>query len=100
MKQFHGLHARFDIGRESWALHPESMERDTPPLAHREAYGTFPSASDAHAANFLDCCRSRKDPNAPVEAGNGANVALCMAMESLKTGRRIRWNRERRVMES
>ncbi len=100
MKQFHGLKARFDIGRESYALYGESMDRDARPLAHREAYGTFPSATDAHAANFIDCCRSRKDPNAPAEAGNFTNVALCMAMESVRAGRRVRWNAEKRAMEA
>jgi predicted dehydrogenase len=100
MLQFHGLKARFDIGRESFALHPETMDRDAPPTVHREAYGTFPSATDSHVANFLDCCRTRKRPNAPVEAGNSTNVALCMAMESLRTGRRVRFDAERRAMVS
>ena len=100
MVQFHGLHARFDIGRESFALYGESMDRDAPPLASREAYGTFPAATDAHAANFIDCCRTRKEPNAPALAGHHANVTLCMAMESLRTGRRIRWNAEKRATES
>ncbi len=100
MKQFHGLKGRFDIGRESWALFHESMDRDVPAVAHREAYGTFPSATDAHAANFIACVRSRQDPNAPVEAGCNTNVALAMAMESLKTGRRVRWNAAKRTIES
>jgi len=99
MHQFHGLHGRFDIGRESFALHGESMDRDARPLAAKEMFGTFQQATDAHAANFIDCCRSRKDPNAPVEAGHYTNVALCMAMESLKTRRRVVWNGEDRKME-
>ncbi|MBM3776491.1 MAG: Gfo/Idh/MocA family oxidoreductase, partial [Acidobacteria bacterium] len=31
MKQFHGSKARFDVGRESWALYPESREIDMKP---------------------------------------------------------------------
>ena len=100
MVQFHGLKACFDIGRESFALHGESMDRDTPPRLSREMYGTFPSATDAHVANFLECCRSRKAPNAPATAGHWTSVALCMAMESLKTGRRVRFDPRKRVMES
>ena len=100
MKQFHGLRARFDIGRESYALYRETLDRELPPAAHREAYGTFPSATDAHTANFIDCCRSRKAPNAPAEAGNFTAVALCMAMESIRTGRKVKWNAEKRVMEA
>jgi len=76
------------------------MDRDAKPSAQSEAYGTFPAATDAHAANFLDCIRTRKAPNAPAEAGHWTNVALCMAMESLKTGRRVRFDPEKRAMES
>ncbi len=103
MKQFHGISARFDIGRESYALYRENRDakgREVNMVAHKEAWGTFTSATDAHAANFLDCVRTRKDPHAPVEAGNATNVALCMAMESLKAGKKVRWNREKRAMES
>jgi hypothetical protein len=35
-----------------------------------------------------------------VEAGQQTNVALCMAMESLRTGRRIKWNESSRRMEA
>ena len=97
--QYHGLKARFDIGRESFALHRESMERETPPAVEKTAFGTFTAATDAHTANFLDCVRTRKTPNAPAEAGHHVNVALCMAMESLRSGRRVRWNAEKRAME-
>jgi hypothetical protein len=36
--------------------------------------------------------RSRKEPNAPVEVGQHTNVVLGMAVESLRTGRRLRWD--------
>src|SRR5206468_447850 len=99
LAQFHGLHARFDVGRESFALYPESMDREVQPTAHREAYGTFPSATDAHTANFIECCRTRRTPNAPAEAGHHANVVLCMAMQSLRVGRRVRFDPEKRTVE-
>ena len=92
LKQFHGTKARFDVGREWWALYPESNAIDMKPSMEKRAPGSFEPASRAHIRNFLDCVRSRKDPNAPVEAGQYTNVVLCMAMDSLRQGRRLRWN--------
>jgi predicted dehydrogenase len=99
MKQFHGSKARFDVARESWALYPESREIEMKPSMEKKQYGTFERAARQHIANFLDCVRTRQEPNAPVEAGHYTNVVLCMAMEALKTGRRVRWNSARRNME-
>ena len=99
LKQFHGTKARFDVGREWWALYPESNAIDMKPSMEKRAPGSFEPAARAHIRNFLDCVRSRKDPNAPVEAGQYTNVVLCMAMDSLRQGRRLRWNATTRRSE-
>jgi predicted dehydrogenase len=99
-KHFHGLNARFDIGRESFALYPAQLERELKPEAKREMFGTFPHATVEHIANFIECVRSRKDPNATVEMGNHTNVTLTMAMESIRTGRRMRFDPVSRKMEA
>jgi predicted dehydrogenase len=100
IKQFHGTKARLDMCRESFALYPESRDEILKPEVERKQFGSFERASRAHIANFLECVRSRRNPNAPVEAGNSTNVVLCLAMEALRTGRRIRWNNALRRMES
>src|SRR5436305_5207984 len=41
LKQFHGNHARFDVGRESYALYPESNALDMKPGAERRSPGSF-----------------------------------------------------------
>jgi predicted dehydrogenase len=98
--QFCGSKARFDVLRESHALYLESQEIDPPPVVHREQHGTFARAQVQHLQNFLDCIKSREEPNAPVEVGNYTAVALCMAIEALRKGRRVRWNAAERRMES
>ena len=45
------------------------------------------------------CWLSRKEPNAPVEAGQATNLILCLAMDSLRTGKRLRWNASARKVE-
>ena len=98
LKQFHGEQARFDMARESFALYPQSRETEMKPELERKQFGTFDGATRTHIANFLDCVRTRKDPNATVEMGHYTNVALCMALESLRRGCRVRWEADKRRM--
>src|SRR5579871_147657 len=94
MQQFHGDKARFDLGRESWALYPQNNEVDVKPSRERREPDTFESASRAHIRNFLDCVRDRREPNGTIEAGQYTNVVCCMAAESLRQRRRVRWNED------
>jgi predicted dehydrogenase len=99
LKQFHGSRARFDVGREWFALYPQSDAMDLKKSAEKRDPGSFARATGLHVANFLDCIRTRRDPNAPVEAGQATNIVLCMALESRRTGRRMVWNRSARRVE-
>lgn len=99
MKQFHGSKARFDLGRESYALYPEAPKAvDLKPVKEVRRPGTFEPASRAHIRNFLECIRSRKDPNATVEMGQYTSVVLAMAVDSLRAGRRMRWDAAKRAI--
>jgi predicted dehydrogenase len=92
IQQYHGDKARLDLGRESYALWPEQQTRDIKPSVEQKAPGAFNFATLAHIRNFMECIASRKDPNAPVEGGQATNILLCMAMDSLRSGKRLRWN--------
>lgn len=92
IQQFHGNRARLDIGRESYALYPETTSRDMAPSVERKAPGSFNFATLSHIRNFMECIGSRKQPNAPVQTAQATNIVLAMAMDSYRTGRRIRWN--------
>lgn len=100
MVQYHGSKARFDVGRESYTLWPQSSDVEMKPSVDKRRPGSFEPATRAHIRNFLECVRSRKDPNATVEMGCQTAVVLCMAMEALRRGRRIKWNGESRKMEA
>ena len=39
--------------------------------------------------NWMECVRSRKTPNADIEAGYRHSVALCMTIAALHTGQRV-----------
>jgi predicted dehydrogenase len=43
----------------------------------------------AHMKNWLECLRSRQQPNAPVEAGYQHSIATIMANAAARTGERV-----------
>ena len=99
MKQFHGSAGRFDVGRDGFALYPRPTGTEMRPSVAVSRPGSFELADGAHVRNFLDCVVSRRDPNATVEMGQAANVSLCMAVRSMRSGRRLRWNAAARAAE-
>lgn len=69
--------AGFRIWKEPWLKNPE-------PVQQMEA----PIPIEAHIQNFLDCVRSRKEPNAPVEVGASAVSAPHLANVAFHENRR------------
>ena len=49
---------------------------------------TDPQTS-ANMLNWMECVRSRKTPNASIEAGYSHSVALCMCIAAMQTGTRV-----------
>jgi predicted dehydrogenase len=45
-----------------------------------------------HMRNWMECVRSRKQPNAPARAGFNHSVANIMATQAMQTGKRITWD--------
>ena len=39
--------------------------------------------------NWMECVRSRKTPNAPIEAGYSHSIALCMNVAAIQTGQKV-----------
>lgn len=69
----------------------EKVKTETRKLAEAAAASTAAdtgagSMEVAHMHNWMECIRSRKQPNAPIEAGYSHAVALIMANASLRTG--------------
>jgi hypothetical protein len=45
--------------------------------------------TSANMRNWMECVRSRKQPNAHVDAGYSHSVALCMNVAAIQTGQRV-----------
>jgi predicted dehydrogenase len=43
----------------------------------------------ANVLNWMECVRSRKTPNASIEAGYSHSIALCMCIAAMRTGKKV-----------
>ena len=63
--------------------------------AVEKTYGPLPFISDSnpsHMRNWLDCLRSRKQPNATIEHGFAHSVAVIMAARAQREGKKLYWD--------
>jgi predicted dehydrogenase len=97
IKQFHGNKARFDVGREWFALYPESSTIDMKPSIEKKKPGSF-TAAPQHIRNFMEAFAAARSACAG-GSGQSTNIVLCMTMDSLRAGKRLKWNSQSRQVE-
>ena len=85
--------ARMDVGRELLHIY----DRDSPQTASytKDQPGGFERATIDHAANFLECIKTRQEPNCPIEDGVKAALIVQLGDLSVAEGRKIRWDANR-----
>ncbi len=54
----------------------------------------------AHMRNWMECVRSRKQPNAPIEAGYNHSIAVIMTNAAYRTGQRVTFDEKRQEVLS
>lgn len=67
--EFRGTEATLKIDRGGFTVYRESVPRDQNPVLSDHS---FRDGTIDHMANFFDCIKTRKEPNAPVETGVAA----------------------------
>ncbi len=76
-------------------MKPFLLEDFTLPAAAKVITAANTGSDDmttAHVHNWMECVRSRKQPNAPIEAGYYHSVANIMVTAALRTGERATFN--------
>jgi len=53
----------------------------------------------SHMRNWMECLRSRKQPNADVHGGYSHSIAIIMAIRALHTGRRVHFDPQTHTMQ-
>jgi predicted dehydrogenase len=86
--EFRGTDATLKIDREGFSVHREGVPHEQNPVLSSRSYrdGTID-----HMANFFECIKSRKDPNAPVETGVAAARAGQIGNLAYNKGGQITW---------
>ena len=84
-----GLTARYAkaMGKEAFLL-PDLSLAEAKPVETAADTGVDEETS-ANMRNWMECVRTRKTPNADIEAGYSHSVALCMTIAALHTGQRV-----------
>jgi hypothetical protein len=83
------------IDLEKWTVSPSGGRRST-----LQARKLEPLHSTSHMENWLECIRSRKTTNAPIQAGHQHAVATIMTARAFETGRRQRYNPTTRTISA
>jgi predicted dehydrogenase len=91
-------------GSQRWKLVEEKGTHEDNPFLHRaETNVTLPGNTNlaptfigdndlSHMTNWLDCLRSRQQPNATVRHGFAHSVAVIMATRAYREGRKLYWD--------
>lgn len=83
-----GKKATMVLDDDGYRVYPEVWKRpEIPPAVTHQYKGGIPT--EPHVRNFLDCVRSRQEPNAPVEVGHRAVTGPHLANLALKSQRRV-----------
>lgn len=89
-------------GMEEWAakemdMQPNLLEKFKLPdvkVANSANTGGDPMTY-LHMRNWMECVRSRKTPNAPVQAGYNHSIATIMCNAALRTGKKVTFNEKK-----
>jgi predicted dehydrogenase len=89
---FIGNDATLVIDRDTWELFPEwdneNKKTKVPAMPKQTGVGSH----DVHMKNFLECIKSRKDPNCTIENGRLVAAYAHMGNIALRTNSRLVWN--------
>jgi predicted dehydrogenase len=102
MLEFMGTNATLYLDRGRYEVIPERkrLKKGEPYKVEEYILGSGdrgrdfydkPNGEVLHLTNWVECVKSRKKPNAPVEAGVSAASAAHLANQALRTGQAVKW---------
>jgi hypothetical protein len=98
---YYGTNGALFADRIGFEIYPEptraartARERNRPVVSYRMEAKRAQSkdATDLHVANFIECVRSRKTPNADVETGHRSTTVPHIGNIAYKTKRKLVWD--------
>ncbi len=98
--EFHGTNGRLHLTRNGWSVSGDEDDwddRDDHTLRVADFEKPGKDSNDEHIANFLDCVRTRKTPNASIEIHAKTVIACHLANISVRVGRKIFWDANKNI---
>jgi len=86
--EFRGTEGTLKIDRGGFAVYREGVQKGENPVLTEHSTG---DGTITHMVNFFDCVKSRKEPNAPVEAGVAAARAGHLGNWAYSHGGKSAW---------
>lgn len=77
---------------------PEFVLADESAKSVTDAHTGVDQMTVDHMKNWMECIRSREEPNAPVEAGYNHSVASLMVTESLHRGTKVKFDAKKQLI--
>ncbi len=86
------------INRSSWKVLP--LQEDGKYLMEAiPPRRSWENGLDAHTRNFLECIKSRKDPNCTIEMGRDAALVAHLGNIAYRSGKKLEWDQdEQRIL--
>lgn len=104
---YYGTNGALFCDRIGYEIYPEPLrnaqtrkEREKPVTEYRMEAKRVQGkdATDLHTANFIECVRSRKAPNAEVEIGHRSTTVPLLGNIAYKTGHKLVWDAEKEMI--
>ncbi|MEJ7739647.1 MAG: Gfo/Idh/MocA family oxidoreductase [Chitinophagaceae bacterium] len=94
---FIGNNGTLVIDRDKWEVYPEA-DSDTFLMESIPAHVQKLNGLDFHTQNFLDCIKSRQQPNCSIEMGRNAAVNAQLGNIAYKSGGKLFWDEKKNVI--
>jgi predicted dehydrogenase len=97
---FKGTKAKIEINRNRFATNPDGFITNAPGPAEQQKWEGPGWMAGPHLANWLDCIKTRDEPNADVEIGH-RSISICHLVNiTRELGRRLVWDPDRERFEA
>jgi len=91
---FYGTNGALFADRIGYEIYPEWQRAGSTDSPVERKHMNTADATQLHAANFIECVRSRNKPAAEVEIGHRSTTVAHLGNIAFKTGKKLHWNAE------
>ena len=91
---FYGTNGALFADRIGYEIYPESQRAGSTESPLERKHMNTADATQLHAANFIECVRSRNKPAAEVEIGHRSTTVAHLGNIAFKTAKKLHWNAE------